>query len=66
MARTLTSSELSILRQHAEAGDRIAYYTALREFDNQYGALALGVVNNDSVSGATANLYFAVVAELER
>ncbi|WP_227272483.1 calcium-binding protein [Roseobacter weihaiensis] len=65
MARNLTSEELDVLRQHSESGDRIAYYTALESFGNRYGTLALGVVNNDTAAGKTANLYFATQAAIE-
>ncbi|WP_299960881.1 hypothetical protein [uncultured Roseobacter sp.] len=41
---TLTSQQLDILNQHAEAGDRVAYYEALDSFGDIYGRLALGVV----------------------
>ncbi|PIE08497.1 MAG: hypothetical protein CSA74_02040 [Rhodobacterales bacterium] len=46
---------MSILKAHVEAGDRIAYYTALDSFGVAYGGLALGVVLNNSISGASAN-----------
>ncbi|WP_417241038.1 hypothetical protein [Celeribacter halophilus] len=40
MARDLTSEELAILQTHAAAGGRIAYYTALQSFDNDYAGLS--------------------------
>lgn len=54
----LSSSQLSILRYHSDAGDRIAYYTALADFGIEYGRLALEVVLNATVSGVSANSYF--------
>ncbi len=65
MARNLTPEELDTLRHHSEAGDRTAYYTALESFGNKYGTLALGVVNNDTIAGKTANLYFVTQAAIE-
>lgn len=62
---TLSASQLSILGQHAAAGDRVAYYTALSEFGLTYGDLALGVVLNDTTSGASANAYFLQTASDE-
>ena len=54
----LSSSQLSVLRYHSDAGDRIAYYTALADFGIEYGRLALEVVLNATVSGISANSYF--------
>jgi Ca2+-binding RTX toxin-like protein len=54
----LTSQQLSILQAHVAAGDRIAYYTQLADWGDRYAALCLGVVNNDTWAGATANIYF--------
>ena len=65
MARKLTAQELDILRVHADAGDRVAYYSSLASFDNRYGELALGVTNNDTLAGKTANLYFLTIAAME-
>jgi hypothetical protein len=55
---SLSAEQLSVLQAHAEAGDRIAYYTALGAFGFAYGNLALGVVLNNTVSGAAANSFF--------
>lgn len=54
----LSSSQLSVLRYHSDAGDRIAYYTTLADFGIDYGRLALEVVLNNTVSGVSANSYF--------
>lgn len=54
----LSAAQMSVLRYHAEAGDRIAYYTALADFGDEYGQLALEVVLNNTVSGASANSFF--------
>lgn len=62
---TLTSQQLDILNQHAEAGDRVAYYEALDSFGDIYGRLALGVVLNDTVAGSSANRYFLNIADEE-
>lgn len=61
----LTSSQLAVLDMHAQAGDRIAYYESLASFGDPYGALALGVVRNDTSSGASANTYFLDTARAE-
>ncbi len=55
MSVTLNAEQMSILKAHVDAGDRIAYYTALESFGVAYGAMALGVVLNDTHSGASAN-----------
>lgn len=61
----LSTSQMDILREHADAGDRVAYYTDLAKFGYAYGNLALGVVLNDTVSGASANAFFALQADKE-
>lgn len=61
----LTAAQLDILKRHSDAGDRIGYYTSLASFGVAYGQLALGVVMNDSVSGAAANSYFLSIASQE-
>lgn len=58
MAKPLTATQNAILGQHSNAGDRIAYYTQLAEWGYSYPGLALGVVNNDTSAGATANFFF--------
>ena len=55
---SLSTEQLSVLQAHADAGDRIAYYTALGAFGFSYGYLALGVVLNNTVAGAAANSFF--------
>lgn len=54
----LSAAQMSVLRYHADAGDRIAYYTALADFGVAYGQLALGVVLNNTLSGISANSFF--------
>jgi len=54
----LSATQMSILRYHADAGDRIAYNTALADFGVVYGQLALGVVLNNTISGISANSFF--------
>ena len=58
MPTPLGTEEFNILREHVNAGDRIAYYNQLEAWGYRYGDLAGGVVSNDSFSGATANIYF--------
>lgn len=59
MPKALGSEDFDILQEHVDAGDRIAYYAQLDEWGYRYGALAGSVVTNDSLPGATANIYFA-------
>ncbi|ATN37739.1 hypothetical protein ACO34A_28665 (plasmid) [Rhizobium sp. ACO-34A] len=54
----LTQNNIAILRTFVQAGDRIGYYTQLAAWGDQYAALALGVVTNETQAGATANIYF--------
>ena len=61
MPTSLGATQFAILQAHADAGDRIAYYTQLQDWGYNYGGLALSVVTNDitqSLSGATANIFF--------
>ena len=62
---TLSAQQMAILQYHAEAGDRIAYYAALANFGVKYGEVALGVVLNNTISGASANNFFAAQATAE-
>ncbi len=54
----LNSQQMATLKYHSDAGDRIAYYSALAAFGVEYGRLALGVVLNSTTSGAAANAFF--------
>lgn len=65
MGRPLNNAEFDILQMHADAGDRVAYYTQLEAWGYSYGGLALGVVNNDTISGISANAYFLLNAAEE-
>ncbi|UIJ81771.1 calcium-binding protein [Rhizobium leguminosarum] len=58
MGKPLTDQDLALLGTYADAGDRIAYYTQLVAWGYNYGALAMGVADNDTLSGATANIFF--------
>lgn len=53
----LTEQDLHILEHYAREGNRELYwnYLAQKEGADGYGLLALGVVRNDSMPGATAN-----------
>lgn len=63
--RPLGRTELDILEIHVNAGDRVAYYSQLADWGYEYGSLALGVVNNDTLAGRIANEYFTRVSERE-
>ena len=65
MGLPLGDAEFNILQSHVSAGDRIAYYSQLEDWGYDYGGLALGVVNNDSISGIAANVYFLLNAAEE-
>lgn len=58
MGIPLGTAQFAVLQEHANAGDHIAYCTRLYEWGYNYGGLALGVVTNDTLSGATASIYF--------
>lgn len=62
MPQALTSARISILRDHVNAGDRIAYYEQLAEWGYRYGALAVGVVTQETFSGKVANIFNEAVA----
>ncbi|WP_294994924.1 XVIPCD domain-containing protein [uncultured Stenotrophomonas sp.] len=55
----LTRNDLDILTAYAEAGNRELYfnYLAHKEGSDGYALLALGVVRNDNIPGATANTF---------
>lgn len=57
----LTEKDLQILQHYAAEGNRVLYFNylaALEGVDN-YPAMALGVVNNDSLAGQIANRHAA-------
>lgn len=60
----LDQKDLEILGYYADSGNRELYwnYLAQREGSDGYGLLALGVVRNDSIPGATANEFAKSVA----
>ncbi|HEY4293250.1 hypothetical protein [Luteibacter sp.] len=55
----LTQDDLTILKYYEKTGNRELYWNYLAQLpDNDgYGRLALGVVRNDNMPGATANVY---------
>ena len=60
---TLTQIQLDNLERLSAAGDREGYYTYLAGTGDRYGALALGVVREDTLSGRLANAFMAHQAE---
>ncbi|MBW6426133.1 hypothetical protein KX729_32775 [Rhizobium sp. XQZ8] len=66
MPKMLTDSDFARLQEHADAGDRIAYYEQLAAWGYRYPELALGVVNNDTTAGSIANIFFLKSAALEQ
>ncbi|MBB3228933.1 hypothetical protein FHW69_003581 [Luteibacter sp. Sphag1AF] len=61
----LTEKDLAILAYYVKTRNRERYwnYLATRPGDDGYGDLALGVVRNDNMPGATANLYAKTYAK---
>ncbi|TCZ82819.1 XVIPCD domain-containing protein [Lysobacter sp. N42] len=60
----LTERDLRVLAHYAHHGNRELYWNYLAQLpgNDGYGALALGVVRNDNVAGATANVFAQEVA----
>lgn len=58
-ARALDEKDLTVLQHYADAGNRELYWNYLAQLpgNDGYGLLALGVVRNDNMPGATANAY---------
>lgn len=61
----LTNKDLDVLSMYADTGNRELYWNYLAELpgNDGYGRLALGVVRNDNMPGATANAYAQNYAE---
>ena len=57
----LTEKDLQILQHYAAEGNRVLYfnYMASLEGVDNYPAMGLGVVNNDSMAGQIANRHAA-------
>lgn len=57
----LTEKDLEILQHYADAGNRVLYFNYLASLEgvDKYPAMALGVVNNDSLAGQIANRHAA-------
>ena len=55
----LSERDMVVLRHYAAKGNRELYWNYLAQLpgNDGYGRLALGVVRNDNMPGATANLY---------
>jgi len=62
-AQILTAEDFALLSQYSTNGDRTAYYGLLAAKGYDYGRLALGVVQNDILSGQVGNAYAALVAQ---
>lgn len=60
----MTNTDIEVLRHYARTGNRELYWNHLAQMpgNDGYGALALGVVRNDNVPGATANVFAQQVA----
>jgi len=60
----LSERDITILRHYAKQGNRELYWNYLAQLpgNDGYGELALGVVRNDNMPGATANAYAAAYA----
>lgn len=55
----LTKAQMDKLAAQVAVGDRAGYYSTLETADVAYGALAGGVVREDSLSGRMANAFMA-------
>ena len=53
----MSKSLIEDLEYFKNIGDRIGYYRTLSASGDPYGGLALGVVLNDTIAGATANYF---------
>lgn len=62
---SLNQNQLDALQAAVNAGDRLGYYSLLRDYNIAYGKLALAVVSNDTLSGASANQFMSIQADLE-
>ncbi len=62
MSQSFSQTEFDLLESYANAGNRVAYYSLLASKGYSYATLALGVVQNNTVSGVTARNYAEVVA----
>lgn len=62
----LNEKDLEILKRYAKDGNRELYWNYLAQLpgNDGYGQLALGVVRNDNMPGATANAYAAEYARI--
>ena len=56
-ATSKVARDMEILRYYAAQGNREAYWNYLAAYGDPYARLALGVVRNDTLSGAIANGY---------
>jgi hypothetical protein len=59
MTGELSAQDIKVLKYYAKTGNRELYWNYLAELpgNDGYGRLALGVVRNDNMPGATANMY---------
>lgn len=63
-SKGLNEKDIEILQYYADRGNRELYWNYLAQLpgNDGYGQLALGVVRNDNMPGATANAYAAAYA----
>src|ERR1700744_254111 len=63
MSFVMTQGLLNDLAGYKANGDTAGYYSALADAGSDYGANALGVVNNDTFDGMVANDFLVLQAE---
>ncbi|MEX1827916.1 hypothetical protein [Luteibacter sp. CQ10] len=63
-SKGLNEKDIHVLQYYADRGNRELYWNYLAQLpgNDGYGELALGVVRNDNMPGATANAYAAAYA----
>lgn len=61
----LDDVKLDLLRERADAQDRVGYYGLLAQWGDTYAILAAGVVSGDQFSGRMANAFLAERALLD-
>jgi hypothetical protein len=62
VGQVLSQADILVLKSYADAKDAVSYYEFLIEKGYDYGHLALGVVEGNTLAGAAARLYAETVA----
>lgn len=62
LGKVLSQADILLLKSYADAKDAVSYYELLIEKGYDYGHLALGVVEGNTLAGVAARLYAETVA----